>query len=274
MNRVVTEEALFSPALSVSFFNSQLYKPAQLQELSKIKEQIVSLDLAHMPVTDQDLGTISSLSNLRKLNLSFTTVTGQTLSELKKLKHLQNLSLSGTQVKADQLTALEGFPKLQTVYIWNTPAAGNSLSLKNIRVETGFRDDTTRLKLSLPVLLNEETVITHATTLQLKHYIKGVSIRYTLDGSEPDSIRSPEYKGSEVIDGNVLLRARAYKPGWISSDLLQASFYKSGYRPDTVIFQQLPDPSYPPSPTLLTDLIKGETNFKKRQLVGLANYRG
>ncbi|MBP7555365.1 MAG: chitobiase/beta-hexosaminidase C-terminal domain-containing protein [Chitinophagaceae bacterium] len=268
VNRVVTEEALFSPALSVSFFNSQLYKPEQLKDLSKIKEQIVSLDLAHMPVTDRDLNTISELSNLRKLNLSFTTITGQSLAELKKLKHLQNLSLSGTQVKADQLNTLQGFPKLQTVYIWSTPAAGSPVSLKNIRVETGFRDDTTRLKLSLPVLLNEETVITSATTLQLKHYIKGVSIRYTLDGTEPDSISSPEYKGNEVINGTVLLRARAYKAGWISSDLLQASFYKSGYRPDTVIFQQLPDPSYPPNPTLLTDLIKGETNFKNGNWLG------
>lgn len=273
VNRVVTEEALQSPALVVSFFNSQLYLPTQLEELKSVKKQIVSLDLSKMLVKDADMKLISEFENLRTLNLSFTGITGATLSELKKLKYLRSLSLSGTQVTAANLKSLAGFPALKTVYTWNSRVSTTDLAAiqktsDKIRYQSGFRGDTLVLKLSLPVVENEALIITKPVPLQLRHYINGTQIRYTLDGTDPDSINSPLFKGTEMISGNTEVRAKAYKPGWISSDTLTVNFYSNAFHSDSVIFTSAPDPSYKGSATLLTDLIKGEANFRNGTWMG------
>ena len=267
INRVVAAEALESPALNVSFFNSKLFKSEQLSELSKIKKQIVSLDLSQMPVKDADMKIIGGFENLRKLNLSFSAITGVGLAELKRLKFLRSLSISGTKVNAEQLKQLQSFPQLKTVYTWNMPVAAADMEkvkaqLKNIRFETGFKGDTIVMKLSSPIVQNEESIITSPVPLKLKHYINGTTIRFTTDGSDPDSLTSPVFKPGEMINGNVFIKAKAYKPGWISSDIMEVNFYRSTYKSDSVLFLLQPDPDYKGEAKMLSDLIKGETNFR------------
>jgi uncharacterized membrane protein len=278
-NRVVSPEALGSPALAVNFFNSTLFSPEHLKELSEVRKQIVTLDLAKMPLKDADIKLISNFENLRRLNLSFTSVTGAALTELKKLKHLRSLSLSGTQVNAEQLKQLQSFPNLKTVYTWNIPMALADMEklqqqAKHIRFETGFRGDTIKLKLSPPVLINEEAFVTKPIPLKLKHYVQGTSIRYTTDGSEPDSIRSPEFTGKEMIDSSMRIKAKAYKPGWISSDLLVASIYKSTYTPDTVFYLTNAENDFKDEGNkYLYNREKGEPDHRFGNWVGFRNNR-
>ena len=267
-NRVVVNEAIGSPALTVNFFNSSLFDAKQLQELSPIKKQIVSLDLSKMPVSDADIKIISQFENLRRLYLNFTNITGAAFQDLQKLQFLRTLSVSGTKVTGEQLSKLKVFPKLKTVYAWNVPVDSATIrqiakTTSNIRFETGFRGDTIMLKLSPPLLQNEEFIITTPTTLKLKHYLPGVQIRYTINGEEPDSIHSPIYKSGEVIKGNVTVKARAYKPGWISSDLVERMFLLSQKRPDTISLLTAPDSSYSGRAALLVDRDKGTTNFRE-----------
>jgi uncharacterized membrane protein len=278
-NRVVSTEALGSPALSVNFFNSSLFRAEHLKELGEIKKQVVTLDLAKMPLKDADIKLISEFENLRRLNLGFTGITGAVLPELKKLKHLRSLSLAGTQVNADQLKQLQSFPNLKTVYTWNTQAATADieklqLQAKHIHFETGYKGDTVKLKLSLPVLLNEEIFITKAAPLKLKHYIQGASIRYTTDGSEPDSLHSPLFTGKEIIDSNIRIKAKAFKPGWISSDVLNAAIYKSTYTPDTVMYlTQAEDNFKDEGNKYLFNREKGEADYRFGNWVGYRNRR-
>ena len=266
-NRVVTEIAMESPALQAQFFNSSQFQPSQLVELKKVAEQIVSLDLARMPLSAKDIETIGAFPNLEKLNLSFTPVEGSWLQPLANLKKLRSLSLSGTAVKPGDFKALQDLTSLQQLYVWQTP--GNSNEWKTIQqahpqllVETGFSGDSIILKLSAPVLENEVSILTGPTLLKLKHYIKGAEIRYTLDGTEPDSVHAPLYKGNEMVEGNVLVRAKAFKPGWYSSDIMEASLYSRSVAPDSILLETEPDPSYSGSSSLLTNLVKGETNFR------------
>lgn len=266
-NRVVSEIAMESPALQGQFFNSSQFQSAQLQELKKVAEQLVSLDLARMPLSAKDIETIGGFPNLEKLNLSFTPVEGSWLQPLTKLKKLRSLSLSGTLVKPADFKTWQGLGSLQQLYVWQTP--GNSSDWKTIQqahpqllVETGFSGDSIVLKLSAPVLENEVSILTGPTLLKLKHYIKGAEIRYTLDGSEPDSLRSPVYKGNEMVEGNVLVRAKAFKPGWYSSDIMEASLYSRSVAPDSIVLETAPEPSYSGSSSLLNNLVKGETNFR------------
>ena len=278
-NRSVSKLAEHSPALIVSFFNRSLFQAQQLKELLPVKTQIVSLDLTGMGVKDADLATIAEMSNLRRLNLSNTEITGATLQDLKKLKYLRSLSLSGTAVQQNGLLQLQGFPQLKTVYAWNVPVKVDDMQkvhdqLKNIRFEKGFRADTTILKLSPPIAQNEQYVLAKPIALQLKHYIKGTTIRYTVDGSDPDSTHSVVYDGKYMVDDVIQVKARAFKPGWKSSDVTEMWFYKSGYHPDSLLYLTTPNPRYKgDSARILIDLDKGDNNFRSGKWVGYHGVR-
>ena len=266
--RVVKPLAIGSPALSVEFFSKEQFKSQQLKDLLDVKNQIVTLNLTKMPVTDEDLKTIGQFTNLRKLNLSFTDITGATLPELSKLKELKILSLSGTQIKTANLQSLSGMKKLSHLIVWDVTLSAAELNtlqqhLKTTTIETGFRGDTVLIKLNPPIIENEQQVITVAQPLQLKHYIKGVIIRYTTDGTIPDSISSPIYAPGVMLDKKEVIKAKAFKTGWIGSDVTEKRFYKAGVSPDSVQLLTATDPQYKGEGALtLHDGKLGNNNFR------------
>ncbi len=248
-NRVITPLAMQSPALVVNFYNKPFYNSKQLEELQPLATQIVELNLENMPVSDGDMKTIAQFKNLRRLNLNFTAITGSTLDQLKDLLFLKSLSLSATPVKPSQLTALTSLPKLRAIYLWNTNVDRKDISSleeknKNIIYQTGFKGDSTILKLTPPILENDNFVLTSSTPLKLKHYIKGTVIRYTLDDKDPDSLSSPIYDTSIKINADLTLKAKAFKPGWISSDISEQHFFKGNYHVDSAILLSKVDDKY------------------------------
>ena len=272
--RVVRPLAIGSPALGVEFFGAEQFKPDQLKDLLTVKEQIVSLNLNKIPVTDEDIKTIAQFPKLRKLNLSFTNITGATLNELGKLKELKLLSLSGTKIKSNNLQFLTSLPKLSRLFVWNTSLPPEEVKrlqqqLKATAVETGFKGDTVVIKLNPPVIENEEQVITEPVPLKLVHYVKGVTIRYTNDGTEPDSIHSAVYSANVLLDKKETIKAKAFKPGWISSDVVEKIFYKAGFTPDSVQLVNTPDPQYKgDGGNTLHDGKMGSLNFRDGQWLG------
>ena len=73
----------------------------------------------------------------------------------------------------------------------------------------------------------------------------------------------PFFKGNETINSNTLIKAKAYKPGWITSNMLEVNFYKNTYTPDTVIYLTKPNDKYKDDAgKLLIDLKKGESDFR------------
>jgi uncharacterized membrane protein len=273
--RIVSSLAKKSPALGVEFFGAAQFKNEQLTELSAIKTQIVHLTLNKMPVKDADLKTIAGFTNLRKLNLSFTQITGATLGELKNLKELRQLSLSGTPVKKADVEILKDLPHLASLQIWNTAISVNDLAdlkakLPKITIGSGFRGDTIVARLNAPILENDEVhVFQKDTKIELKHYVKGAVIRYTLDGTAPDSLKSPLYtEGGILINQSSILKAKAYLEGWVSSDTLTQQFYKAGFIADSVRLAQAPNPQYPGKGKQLFDGKLGDSNFKSGKWLG------
>lgn len=273
-NRVIIPLFLNSPALAVNFYNKQFYDAKQLSDLKPLSNQVVELNLDNMPVKDEDLKIISSFVNLRKLNLNGTAITGATLNDLQKIPNLKSISLSGTAIKADQLNTLVALPKLRTVYLWNTAIATDEIKKladknKNISYQAGFKGDTVVLKLTPPVIENEERIITAAMPLKLKHYINGTIVRYTMDGSEPDSINSPVYNDKVEITSAATVKAKAYKPGWISSDIVKQQFFKSTFRPDSIVMVTPVDPQYKAEGAkTIFDLRISELNYKNGEWLG------
>ncbi|GGN05765.1 hypothetical protein GCM10010967_46210 [Dyadobacter beijingensis] len=238
--RTILPLARESPALAVNIYNAAAYNVKQIDELGDIRKQVVSLNLNKLPVKDADLKSITQFENLRKLDLNFTEVTAAGLKELGSLKHLQNLTLSGTRLNLNDLKGL--LPQLKsvkTVAVWDTKLSAADVqhlqqANKGMTIIGGFKDDGKNpLKLNPPQMKNASPIFAQTLTLDIQHPIKGVDVRYTLDGSEPDSITSPLLDHKTVIRQNTTVRAKAYKKGWYGSDMVTFDYFKSAYKPDS-----------------------------------------
>lgn len=273
-NRIVIQNSRQSPALSAAFFNPDLFESRHLAELNAVSEQLVELSAARLPLTDADFQTIAGFETLRKLVLTQTPITGKNLDFLAKLPQLNCISLAETVLTGNDLRVLAKFPSLKTAFVWNTAATSPELEklkaeFKNIHWETGFQGDSSVLKLSAPVLKNEETVLLDSAVLDVKHYIKGVDIRYTTDGSVPDSILSRPYKPGIAIRETSHFRIKAFKEGWVSSDVLDAVFFKNTVKIDSLILLKPVDKQYAAQGARsFYDLHKGEVNFRSPEWLG------
>ncbi|SHF80319.1 c-type cytochrome domain-containing protein [Pedobacter caeni] len=276
--RIVYALAKESPALAVNIYNRNEYKPEAVKELEGVKKQIVSLDLKGLPVRDEELKTIARFENLRELNLNFTSITGSGLKELQVLKYLNTLSMSGTRLNYDFVKQLNKIKSLKKLTLWNTGLSGTDLEqLKKanpgITVISGFKDDGKHpIRLNQPRITTETSVFKTSLALQMKHPIKDVQIRYTTDGTEPDSLASRLYDGQLLIKENTTVKAKAYKAGWYGSEMLSANFYKNSYHADTVLFLLPPDQKYSAGASkILSDDQLGDNEINSGKWIGFRN---
>ena len=239
--RTIAPLAKESPALAVNLYNKQAYSGEKLGELSDISKQVVSLNLTKLPVKDADLKQVGQFENLQKLELNFTDITGSGLGALTVLKHLNSLAIAGTNVAYPDLAKyLSAFKSLKTIAVWNTRLTTDDIrklqqANKSIHFVAGFTNDGRHpIKLNPPQVKNSSTIFSNSLALQLKHPIKGVEIRYTTDGTEPDSLLSPVYTEGTVLTDMTSIKAKAYKAGWYGSTVAVYNFYRSTYKPDSV----------------------------------------
>ena len=245
--RVILPVAKESPGLDVRIYNKDLYKIQQVEELGEIKNQVVSLSLAKLPVKNEDLNKISMFENLRKLDINFTEVTTSGLAALSSLKYLHTLCLSGTKIaSAGFKDVISQFKNLETVTLWSTSLSAQEITqlqktFKNINFVQGFViDETAKLKLNPPQVKNKSLVFSDSIGVALFHPINGTEIRYTIDGTEPDSISSPVFNNHTFISKTTNVKAKVYKQGWYSSDAVEFSFLKNTFVPDsTTLLSQL-----------------------------------
>ena len=273
--RTVMPEAASSPALHAQIFVRQAYQSSYLEELEAVNKQIVELNLTNLPIKDEDIQQLNQFENLEKLILNGTDITGATLDQLGGCKNLKSLAVSNTQVDENITLALDDLPNLKNVYVWSTKldtAQINKLRERypNIKFHEGYiPDDSEILPLSEPVVKNETFIIAANDSIRLNHAFKDAVIRYTLDGTDPDSINSPVYQHPFPIDSFTTMRAKVYKPGWQSSEISKWAFYKKQYTPEKVELIHPPDPKYAGKESItLFDGRKGEPFLLKRDWLG------
>ena len=266
--RVIEQLGKTSPALSVNFYGKSMYSSKALQELLPVKDQIVDLNLAHMPVKNDDLKTIQQMVHLQKLNLNYTDITNEGLLQLSNLKDLEELSLSGTAVTSEALQKLLSLSRISSLVIWNTKVdSTQAMALRNeykkVNIETGYVDNgEVTMALSPPMIQTKQTVFDSTIEIKMKHPFKGAEMRYTLDGSEPDSVNSLLYKEPVKINTSSILVTRAFKKGWYGSEPARSVYLKKGVNPDSIQLLSKPDPKYTsPNGKLLSDNNLADLNF-------------
>ena len=239
-----------SPALQADFFVREKFDRKKLDELSKVKEQLVVLNLGNMPVTDADMKTINQFTNLEKLIVNNSSVTSNGLNEIKKLKRLRSLSVAGTKIDKSAAQYFLPLDSLKEVFIWNTnisAAEAEELQRQNKKIvfNRGYVPDINEiLALTPPATKNEEFILKENEKIELNHQIAGVTIRYTTDGTNPDSTNSPIYDGPVVANGFTMIKAKAIRPGWYSSPVASFSFFQKGWRPSRAELINQPNEKY------------------------------
>lgn len=263
-----------SGEVEANFFQSSFYNHESLKQLENIKENIVHLNLQGMPLTKEDLEVAAQFQNLKKINLNYTGVEIGSLEFLKTLQKLKVVSICGIEFsKAELEIFLEKAP-FSSLNLW--PDKFNKEELETLsskypglKIVVGENFENEIMKLTNPVIEQDTTFITNHLDVKIKHLLKGVEIRYTTNGSEPDSINSSKYTDAIRLSKNSILKAKAFKTGWIGSDIVKRNFYKAEFCPDTVFLLTNPDPKYfGEGAKMLIDLELGENSSSNGKWLG------
>ena len=81
---------------------------------------VVSLNLRHSRVTDEELKHLNTLPALERLNLGDTQVTDEGLRHLEGLQALRGLNLTDTQITDEGLKHLERLEALEWLVLYGT----------------------------------------------------------------------------------------------------------------------------------------------------------
>ena len=263
-----------SDEIEVTFFQGNFYTTAALQNLEKIKDQIVYLNMQGMPLTKEDIKIIAQFTKLKKLNLNYTKINIEALSEIKKMEQLETLSICGLTVNEASFEKFVKDAKFSNINVWSNNISSKQLQVLNtkypkLKIIIGDNLENEYIKLSSPTIDQDSSIIPKHLDIKIKHLLPGIVIRYTTDGSEPDSLKSPQYKNAFRIASNTTIKTKAFKKGWISSDMVQRTFYKSEIKPDTIYLLTKPDPKYAASAAkTLTDYELGGQNFSNGKWLG------
>ncbi|GAA3615172.1 chitobiase/beta-hexosaminidase C-terminal domain-containing protein [Flavivirga amylovorans] len=236
----VIQKSHKSPAIDVAIFGKKSFKPEYISDLSKIKEQLVSLNLSNLPVQDSHLNNLSSFENLEVLILNSTQITNDVVKQLLSCKKLKSLSLSDTKVDVKISDDLKKLESLEELYLWNTNMTEEDISslraaLNDVNIVEGYINDTKEETiLAPPVLVDDKNIINSVEKITLKHKMAGVEMYYTLDGSKPDK-NSLLYKAPFELNLNgkksKTIKAKAFKSGWEQSKEAKFVFYDKGLKP-------------------------------------------
>jgi len=263
-----------SDKINVRFFQATYYNTDNLKKLDKIKGQVISLNLQNMPLQKTDIDIISEYANLETLNLNYTKLKLQDLQGIAKLKKLKSLSLAGIKIENDQLASILKASSIRKIALWTEglkQANINAIATKypNISFIVGDNLEDSIMKLNKPSILQDSTIITDKLTVALKHFLNGVTIKYTVDDSTPDSLTSPTYSSPLVINKNTTVKTKVFKKGWLSSDVVEKTFYKSSLSADSIILITQPDPKYMGiGGKTIIDHELGELNFGNGKWLG------
>ncbi|WP_109829724.1 FN3 associated domain-containing protein [Reichenbachiella versicolor] len=272
--RNVIQKSPSSPAIEAAIYGKETYTPDLLEELIKVKEQIVDLHLSYLPIGTKGLETISQFENLEVLNLNYTDVTSKELSVLTKCKKLRSLSLAGTNQSEEIEEVISQFESLESVYLWNTPLTKNQVSqiqqqMPALKIAYGYIvTDEEEQQLTPPLLKNKKQILAAGERVQLEHKMKGVEIRYTTDGTKPDST-SINYTKPIKIAGYTNIKAIAYKEGWGRSKVSSYQIFDRGFTPQSVDVLTTPIPRFKGTGGAgLIDGRKGSGNLRRDEWIG------
>lgn len=266
-----------SPALEVAYYGTSAFDPSSLKDLKKVKEQVVKINLNRMPLESVDLDFLRDFPNLEELQLNFTGISAGQISNLEGLKNLRNLALSGNELGPESVAALAKLKQVKKLFLWNSgldQSAKENISeaLVTTQIDFGFDGKGVIYPLNPPKIEFEKELFQDSLELVISHPIRTAEIRYTLDGSDPDSINSPIYSSPIWLKKTAQIRAKAFAKDWIGSMTSSNLLFKEGIKPKSYQLIHEPHTRYSAKgATSLFDGVKGKANHTSGNWLGFTD---
>ncbi|WP_010135431.1 c-type cytochrome domain-containing protein, partial [Ochrovirga pacifica] len=224
-----------SPALDATILGGSAYHAENLKSLLAVKEQIVSLNLSNLAVTDADMQLVKEFVNLEKLWLNFTDITSKGLMEIVSLEHLKMLSAAGTALDNESIESFKKIAELATLCVWDTPIDKEKLAaeLPTVRLEKGIKESSKKSVLPPPVVKGRANVLNTGDVLHLTHLDPEAIVKYSFNTKVTDS--AMVYKKGIPIDfkgkDELVIKARACKKGKQPSKEIAYKLHRKGFIP-------------------------------------------
>jgi uncharacterized membrane protein len=128
---VVRKVAKGSNLVDVDYVSANPVTLDMINDLARFGPNILRLNLRHAGVTDAEVKTIASFSNLRRLRLEENAIADTAAADIADLTNLTYLNLTNTNVTDAGLEQISTLPKLSRLYVWGTtitPEAVNKIN--------------------------------------------------------------------------------------------------------------------------------------------------
>lgn len=263
-----------SPALEVSYYGSSSFDIKSLNDLVKVKENIIKINLNRMPLSGTDLNLFTKFQHLEELQLNFTNISGEQIKNFKNIPNLKRLAITGNPIKKEDIKFLAELKQIKELYFWQPNWEGAwreelQKQLPKVEIDFGFDDEGIMYSLNAPKIKVDKQIFQDSVLVEITHPIPNTIIRYNLDGTDPDSLNSPIYQAPLYLKNTADLKARAFNKGWYGSPSEEKIFYKNGYRPKSFILKYPPNKSYSAmGDKTLFDGIKGKANHTSGEWLG------
>jgi uncharacterized membrane protein len=245
--------------IEAKFVGTKL-KSSHISALLKIKKQLIKLDLSNSNLNDKLFFRLSKLENLKYLKVDNTSLIDISLKHLPKF--LETLIINGNNISNDGLSFLEGNVSLKNIYAWNTNIDDEKINKENLlaTVHLGVKNFSKGVPLSEPITVSEQTMFSDSLKIEFYKPLGNPTIRYTLNGDDPDSLATI-YTKPFLISSSLNLKAKAFKEGWLDSKIGSVDFVKVEGILKNYILITKPDNRYR-NPKKLFDGIIGDINFR------------
>jgi hypothetical protein len=226
----VNPNAIGDNFLKVKFLKAKL-KSDHIKVLTKIKDQLIELDLSNSSFNDEMAAILADFQNLRVLRLDRTSISDKALSYLHG-SELKVLNLCNTSVTFSGVSSLLKSTKLKNVYAWNTAIRDDSKTqlaalgsgLINFGTSNLFSE---KLSLRAPEVNSFNNIFDDSIYVSFEEpQIKNINIYYTTDGSEPNK-NSNIYKKPIKLNNSSTIKAKSIKEGWLDSGEEEVMFFKN-----------------------------------------------
>jgi len=202
-----------------------------------------------MPLEGVDLSLFSKFPNLEEIQVNFAGLSNSQISDLSKIETLESLAISGNKITDEVIPDLKKLKNLKKLFAWKTDFSENGMTklqteLVGVEIDFGFDESGLIYELNAPKLIYDDILFKDSTLLEIKHPIPTVDIRYTLDGSTPDSISSKSYSGPFSLKNTSRISAKAFAKGWIGSPEESILLFKSGIKPSEIELLSEPNEKY------------------------------
>lgn len=238
-----------SPALEVTYYGIAAFDPNSLSELKTINTQLVKLSLNKMPLAGVDLTFLAEFPNLEELQVNFADLNSSQIEAISTIPNLKILAISGNPLDEKAIQHLTKMTNLEKLFMWQngiSEAQENEIrnSLTSTEIDFGFDASGKIYTLNSPLIEVDQLIYKDSLKVTLKHPIKSVELRYTLDGSEPDSLQSKLYQAPFWLNTSADIKVRAFAKEWIGSLVENQIVFKSSIEPIGKKLATEPNPQY------------------------------